>query len=424
MKRYVWLVLVASVLSGCSKKLVFHNIDTKAQLDEMATRTIEHKEKCNCLDTEHYIPKEELSVLQDLKYIYTLFIYMNSTDLSNNWTGEDAIEYAKNLQHYANHKLSINKQMNLPEGNDTPVLPIPWRFVTMADESTTSGLGIYEVIDDDLYYYVSKGKYRNNSNRTVVNKYSRHKEKALNVFVFNHHPDSILLSKNYSNSRMGIALGSSVKIAGVNKTDVKNNWDMSTLYNHEIGHVMGLRHSWYNNDGCDDTPSHPNCFSPKPSGKCKGPVSNNMMDYNRSQLVLTPCQIGIANKYMHKVKSKIRPFIEKDWCDYNSDKSLIITDSLHLDRAVDLKGDIIVREDAYLRISCRVHMPKGSLIIVEPGATLELNGSYIHNDCGEYWGGIKLLSRGKKKAALVKLGKVNILDLREEFKGTEKGSED
>jgi len=55
-----------------------------------------------------------------------------------------------------------------------------------------------------------------------------------------------------------------------------------------------------------------------------------------------------------------------------------------------------------------VHMPKGGKIIVNPGATLILNGCKIHNDCGETWGGIEVLSKGKKTGKIEYLGKVII----------------
>lgn len=85
----------------------------------------------------------------------------------------------------------------------------------------------------------------------------------------------------------------------------------------------------------------------------------------------------------------------KDWRDYDASKSLTITEDTLLDRAIDMKGDIIIQEGKSLRLSCRVHMPKGGKIIVNPGATLILNGCKLHNDCGETWGGIEVLSLGE-----------------------------
>jgi len=277
-------------------------------------------------------------------------------------------------------------------------------------QTTNSGLAIYEVTDDDLYYYITRGRNRNNYNKDVINTYSRDRESALNIFAMPHHPDSIA-SPTYNPSRVGISLGTALKISGITQGPKEDVWKMAPLYNHEIGHTLGLRHSWYKNDGCDDTPPNPNCYSSKGDGKCKGPTSNNMMDYNHSQRALTPCQIGVASKYLHNPRSKVRPLVVKDWCKLDLTKSLIVKRDLHLDRHADLKGDIIVKSGATLRLSCIINMPRDSKIIVEAGATLELNGCRIQNDCGDSWYGIELLESGSKKATLATLGNPELKDV-------------
>ena len=102
-----------------------------------------------------------------------------------------------------------------------------------------------------------------------------------------------------------------------------------SLLNHEIGHTLGLRHTWNENDQCDDTPrgfiydkwerqddgsyicktnQNANCwaFDPGiptcPSSTGGKPcdewykTSNNMMDYNQyDPHAVTECQIGLVN---------------------------------------------------------------------------------------------------------------------------------
>jgi hypothetical protein len=226
-------------------------------------------------------------------------------------------------------------------------------------------------------------------------------------------PDSLEV-EGFSSGRAGIALGNSLKIAGIKKYDVSGAWRFAALMNHEIGHIFGLRHSWYKNDGCDDTPPNPNCWGSEEEGPCSGVISNNMMDYNNEQIAITPCQIGTVKKNMHRELSTVRNLILKDWCDYDPSKSLIITEDTELDRAIDMKGDIIIEQGKSLRLSCRVHMPKGGKITVNPGATLILNGCKLHNDCGEIWGGIEVISKGKVSGKIEYLGKVIIEGLEEE----------
>ena len=62
---------------------------------------------------------------------------------------------------------------------------------------------------------------------------------------------------------------------------------------HELGHSLGLLHTWNQDDGCDDTPRNAGCWGDT--------CSNNMMDYNASQSALTACQLGIIHYYLYVI---------------------------------------------------------------------------------------------------------------------------
>jgi len=189
-------------------------------------------------------------------------------------------------------------------------------------------------------------------------------------------------------------------------------WVHASLLNHEVGHVLGLSHTWNTNDGCDDTPKHPNCWAPTETGRCQGVVSNNMMDYNSNQHAISPCQIGKMRKNMAKLKSRQRDLVKQTWCRLDTNKNVLITGEVEFLGAKDLEGNLRISQNSSLLISCRLSMPAGSEIIVEPGGQLILNGAHLHNSCGLEWEGIKIQQKGKLEGKVFKTGNVEIENVR------------
>jgi hypothetical protein len=349
-----------------------------------------------CFDPLSYVEHPELI---RTKFLRVNFHFMNSTDGRYNMTETEAHAYAREWIHAANYNLERNMKMFLPHGNSTPVLPIPYRYVITPDPSIPGDDGIYYHVDDELCFAVKSGRDRNISDRRVIKKYAVRDDSVMNIFLQTHHRDSIG-SRTYKADGSGISLGSSVKIFGrwFQKPSV---WDIRGILNHEIGHSLGLSHTWSGYDGCDDTPAHPNCYNKSSTPPCDTMYSNNMMDYNAHEAALTPCQIGKILMNMSREGAIQRNMLQPQWCNFDSAVHISITDSIRWNASMDLQGNVIVRRNALLEVGCRISLPKGAHIWVEPGARLVLlPDARLHNACGDMWEGIQLMKEKKNSGSL------------------------
>jgi hypothetical protein len=301
-----------------------------------------------------------------------------------------------------NLELSKNEKMFLPPGNNTPVIPIPYRYVLTPDPTRPNDTGIYEHIDDTLCYVVKTGRDRNISDKRMIKKYAVNPDTVLNVFVVTHHLDSVG-SKTYKADGSGISLGSSVKIFARWNTS-PSPYNYRGVFNHEIGHSLGLAHTWGGHDGCDDTPAHSNCYNRSETPPCDSFYSNNMMDYNHWSIALTPCQIGKVLMNMANLNSLQRNILIPNWCELDTSASIIVRDSVRWRASADVSGNIIIERGGRLEIACRLSLPKNATITVREGGTLVLlPTARLHNACGDQWGGIIVETLGKKKAGVIQI---------------------
>lgn len=230
-------------------------------------------------------------------YIKVNIHFMLKGDGSGNFTETDdgtgnsqynGYDYARDLYNIANHCFSQNPQMRLPVGNNTPNLPIKIRYVLS---------GVYFHRDDKYYNF--------NYSFDLHRKYAKDPETEINVY----------LQESAEGGSQGVASGIGVceikafKLHSPwsNYKKGKGAWFHSLGFNHEMGHLLGLRHSFME-DGCADTPDisegNYNCWNiNEPARNVKTPPggceigSNNLMDYNANRLAVTPCQL--EKMYFH-----------------------------------------------------------------------------------------------------------------------------
>jgi hypothetical protein len=357
-----------------------------------------------------YVPDTLQAYLTQKREIRVLFHVMNNASGDKNFSIEQAQRFFKSLLDGAQDHLNNNVKMNLPADNKTSVFPLKLSYKQVTVPEDTDGDGILHHFDDQLYYFVNKGRNRNNYKREVINEYTVGGDSILNIFVMPHHPDSIV-SSSYKVTNAGIALGNAIKIAGIYETGGEP-WQFQSLLNHEVGHVLGLRHSWEKYDGCEDTPEHANCFGRSDTPPCDGIISNNMMDYNNSQRALTPCQIGLVHRNLSREYSTQRKLLEKNWCNLDSSFIIKVDSDVVWNGSKDLIHSISVENGGVLSINCRISMPEKSEIRVKPGGVLKLNGAKIHNDCGTDWQGIVIEKKGSVSGQVFYEGEVTIANVK------------
>ena len=429
---FIFTLASGVILYSCGRKVekVFLKklVPIPAEYDDITLTGLPNQgnKRSACRSKMNYVPNPEHLDHTPIKTIRVNFHIMRNGNGEGNFPDKNQGRiYVKKILQSTNQKLQQNAKMFLPLKNEIPNLPMCYRFELTPNTGVPNDDGIYFHDDDELYHMTNYGANSNIYSKDVYKKYGIKKDSIMNIFLMGFHVDSVA-SKTYKMSSNGVAFGKWTKIASwyyfmdatkwetAEEIPFLDHWNSQRLLNHELGHCLGLRHSWGRNDGCDDTPAHSNCWNYTQNGSdCDSLVSNNIMDYNAHAGAWTPCQIATVHYNLSNKKYRVRSLLKKTWCHYDTSKTIRIQkgEDVNWNSAKDLEGDIIIEDGGSLTIRCRVSIPPNGRIIVKSQAKLILDGATLENDCGKSWKGIEVWKSKKMKGEVVMINDAKITEI-------------
>ncbi len=171
--------------------------------------------------------------------------------------------------------------------------------------------------------------------------------------------------------------------------DNQADYAYATFMAHEIGHCLDLTHT-YNGVTCGGGDTYlDDVFGSPPPGNCPhiynwgadptvsttDRITNNMMSGNKDAHYFSPLQMGRMHRAL-ALKS-IRQYLNN--CVYDQLNPWQVTNNETWDFDMQFDKDIIVDNNSTLEITCKLSMPNGSKIVVNPGSTLIIDGILTNN---------------------------------------------
>ena len=113
------------------------------------------------------------------------------------------------------------------------------------------------------------------------------------------------------------------------------------------------------------------------------------MGYNKCRTYLSPLQVGYVH-YLHTTSpDRIRITNANE---YDANKTVAIYNDTVWDKAMVIRGDIIVKRNTTLTLNNQIHLASGSKIYLEKRAKIILKDGDITNFFNTPWQGVVLVT--------------------------------